>query len=177
MKKTLQQLRLVAVIALSCWQLSSVGAAQDKTGATPPQRVPAPVVKQAVEMPLAANQHPNVFYNHYLHPAADGTAASMYPAPMPVPARVGQTQYTYQPLLPHEYMYRHDRVYYTPHGTIDMFYADPCNQGTCGRRIQGTTYTKTSVIYGYSSNHLKPMPLQLPTFNRKLWKACGATCR
>ena len=175
MKKTLQQLKLVAIIALSCWQLGSVSVAQDeadKAGATPPQPVPAPVVNQAVDMPLAANQHPNVFYNHYLQPAMDGTAAAMYPAPMPTPAFVGQTQITYQPLLPHEYMYRHRRVYYRPHGTRDMFYSDPCTND-----MGGTTYTKTRVSWGYGTNVLTPRPFYLPGCNRKFWKACGATCR
>ena len=172
MKKTLMQLRTVAVIAFSCWQLSSVGSAQDQNGATQPKPVPAPVVNQAVDMPLAMNHHPDVFYNHYLPPAMDGTAASMYPAPMPVPARVGQTQYTYQPLLPHEHMYRHSRVYYNSHGTRDMFYSDPCRN-----RMRGTTYTKTSVIWGWGGNHLTPLPLRLPSLNLKPLKACGKTCR
>lgn len=172
MKTTLKQLRMVAVIALSCWQLGSVCAAQDNAGATPPNPVPAPVVNQAVEMPLAANQRPNVFYNHYLHPAMDGTAASLYPAPMPVPAHVGQSHYTYEPLQPHEYMYRHHRVYYNAHGTRDMFYNDPCK---CDMR--GTTYTRTSVIWGSTSNRLTPLPIYFPSPNRKFMKACGATCR
>jgi hypothetical protein len=30
-----------------------------------------------------------------------------------VPARVGHTWVTYQPFMPHEYLYKHDRAYYT----------------------------------------------------------------
>lgn len=176
MKKTLTQYGLIAVAALACWQFGSVAGAQDPVAPTPPQPAPAPVVQHQAhavsEVPLAANQRPDVFYNHYLNPAFDGTAARMYPAPMPVPARVGQTQYTYQPLLPHEYMYRHDRVYYTPHGTADMFYADPCRCKTGGQ-----PYTRTRVIWGYGSNTISPTPLSLPTFLRKFRPAVGATCR
>ena len=172
MRKTLNQIQLVAVIALSCWQLGSTCAAQDQKDATPTKPAPAPAATQAADIPLAINQRPDVFHNYYLQPSMDGTAASMYPAPHPVPARVGSTQFTYQPLLPREYMYRHDRVYYTPHGTRDMFYADPCN---C--KMRGQTYTKTSVMWGYGSNQLSPMPLQLPSFGRKFWKSCGPTCR
>ena len=177
MKKTLMQLRTVAVITLSCWQLGSVGVAQIQNGTIPPQPVPAPVVEQAVEMtgihgmPMAMNR-PDVFYNYYMQPAMDGTAASMYPAPMPVPARVGQTHFTYQPLLPHEHMYRHSRVYYNSHGTRDMFYSDPCKN-----QMRGTTYTKTSVTWGYGGNKLTPLPFYFPSSNRKFMKACGATCR
>lgn len=169
MKKTLKQLQFVALIALSCWQLGSVCAAQENNAP-----VPQPLVQHqpVQEIPLAMNQRPDVFYNYYLPPAMDGTAAAMYPAPLPVPARVGQAHYTYQPLLPHEHMYRHSRVYYTPHGTRDMFYTDPCK---C--KARGQSYTKTSVIYTYGTNRLSPMPLQLPSLNRKFWKACGATCR
>lgn len=169
MKKTLQQLQLVAIIALSCWQLGKDCAAQDK--ATPPTK-PSAIQPHVMEVPLAVNQRPDVFYNYYLPPAMDGTAASMYPAPLPVPPQMGQSYITYQPLLPHEHMYRHDRVYYTPHGTRDMFYTDPCQ---C--QVKGQTYTKTSVIWTYGSNHLSPLPLQLPAFGRKLWKNVGPTCR
>ena len=35
----------------------------------------------------------------------------MYIAPRPVPAFVGHTYYTYQPLMPHEFMYPHWKSY------------------------------------------------------------------
>ena len=153
------------------WQLGSVCAAQNNNAPAPTPAV-VPQAIHAHDVPLAMNQRPDVFYNYYMQPAMDGTAAAMYAAPFPVPQRVGQSYYTYQPLLPHEHMYRHDRVYYTPHGTRDMFYTDPCK---CKSR--GQTYTKTSVIWTYGSNHLSPLPIQLPNIGRKFMKACGATCR
>jgi hypothetical protein len=36
----------------------------------------------------------------------------MYVAPRPVPANVGHTYITYQPLMPHEFMYKHHRTYH-----------------------------------------------------------------
>lgn len=188
MKKTLMQLSLVAIIAVSCWQSSS---AQEDL-ATPPNPIAQPQISSpitsapsnapriqmprpaytAADTPLPMNGRPEIFNNYYLQAGMDGTAASMYPAPYHVPANVGRSFYTYEPLLPHEYMYRHDRVYYTPHGTRDNFYADPCTG-----RARGSSYTKTSVIYTYGSNHLSPLPFSLPSLGRTLRSACGATCR
>jgi len=50
------------------------------------------------------------YYNYYTA-SDDGIAAQMYLCPRPVPARVGYTYITYQPLAPHEFMYRHSRTY------------------------------------------------------------------
>ncbi|MEM6330433.1 MAG: hypothetical protein AAF790_09300 [Planctomycetota bacterium] len=59
-------------------------------------------------------QRPNdLFYNYYVGPEPSGTAAEMYVAPLPVPERVGHTYGTYQPLLPHEFMYGHTRSWWT----------------------------------------------------------------
>jgi hypothetical protein len=54
----------------------------------------------------------DLFYNYYEGPAPSGTAAQMYISPLPVPANVGHTYTTYQPLMPHEYMYHHSRSHY-----------------------------------------------------------------
>jgi len=55
----------------------------------------------------------NLFYNFYATP---GMPAAMYPAPHPTPANIGHVYYTYQPFLPHEFLYPHGRTYYTFHG-------------------------------------------------------------
>jgi hypothetical protein len=56
----------------------------------------------------------DLFYNYYAQPGPyNGAAAQMYVCPRPVPANVGHTWVTYQPWMPHEYMYRHERSYYT----------------------------------------------------------------
>src|SRR5262245_25310574 len=54
----------------------------------------------------------DLFYNFYEGPDPSGTAAGMYVSPRPVPAYVGHTYTTYQPLMPHEYLYRHTRSHY-----------------------------------------------------------------
>ncbi len=53
-----------------------------------------------------------LFYNYYVPPNCGTRAAQMYLSPHPVPAMVGHTYNTYQPLMPHELMYRHKRVYH-----------------------------------------------------------------
>ena len=58
----------------------------------------------------------DLFYNQYAPPAGyNSTGAQLYPCPRPVPARVGQTYITYQPLMPQEFLYRHHRYYITKH--------------------------------------------------------------
>lgn len=56
--------------------------------------------------------NPDLFYNFYLPPNCGGVGAQMYVAPLPVPGWVGHTYYTYQPLMPHEYLYKHHRRYH-----------------------------------------------------------------
>lgn len=55
---------------------------------------------------------PDLFYNYYVDPSCGAVPAQMYIAPRPVPPLVGQTYYTYQPLMPHEMLYRHHRSYH-----------------------------------------------------------------
>ena len=54
----------------------------------------------------------DLFANYYVGPWPGGTAAQMYVSPLPVPANVGHTYTTYQPLMPHEFLYRHTRSHY-----------------------------------------------------------------
>jgi hypothetical protein len=55
--------------------------------------------------------NPDLFYNFYSPNNCGGNAAAMYIAPRPVPAVVGHTYYTYQPMMPHEFTYPHYRTY------------------------------------------------------------------
>lgn len=59
--------------------------------------------------------HPqyDLFYNYYVRPSprAGGVGADLYVAPVESPPHVGHTYYTYQPLMPHEFMYPHCRTY------------------------------------------------------------------
>lgn len=56
---------------------------------------------------------PNLFYNYYVQPAGPSSVgAELYPSPRPVPPLVGHTYVTYEPLMPHEFLYRHSRTYW-----------------------------------------------------------------
>lgn len=62
---------------------------------------------------------PNLFYNYYVAPGAcGGVGAQLYLSPLPTPPLVGHTYITYQPLMPHEFLYSHSRTYrrYHPQG-------------------------------------------------------------
>jgi len=54
----------------------------------------------------------DLFANYQVGPNPSGTAAQMYVSPLPVPAFNGHTYTTYQPLMPHEYLYGHTRSHY-----------------------------------------------------------------
>jgi len=51
--------------------------------------------------------NPDLFYNYYTQGNCNGTNAQMYLSPVPVPANVGHTFYTYQPFNPQEMLYWH----------------------------------------------------------------------
>ena len=57
----------------------------------------------------------DLFYNYYVPPAAGGVGAEMYPCPRPTPPQIGGTYFTYQPLMPQEFLYHHERSYVTYH--------------------------------------------------------------
>jgi hypothetical protein len=70
--------------------------------------------------PAAADQRVrnsnDLFYNYYVPPTwGGGVGAQLYLSPRPAPPLVGQTYITYQPLMPHEFLYRHSRAYYNCH--------------------------------------------------------------
>jgi hypothetical protein len=85
---------------------------------------------------VVSHQRPNdLFYNSYVGPQPSGTAAQMYVAPVPVPQAMGHTYVTYQPFMPHEYMYQHHRSYWTHH--------------------PGNSWTRTKVRYHAGGNKLQ----------------------
>jgi len=55
---------------------------------------------------------PDLFYNYYTQGNSNTTNAQMYLSPMPVPANVGHTFYTYQPFHPHHMLYAHKDRYH-----------------------------------------------------------------
>ncbi|MEN6457990.1 MAG: hypothetical protein ABFC63_03605 [Thermoguttaceae bacterium] len=58
----------------------------------------------------------DLFANYYAAPIGyPGAGAKLYVSPRPTPPVVGHTYITYQPLMPHEFLYPHHRVYVTKH--------------------------------------------------------------
>ena len=56
----------------------------------------------------------DLFYNYYVPAGPTGGApVQMYVAPRPTPPFVGHTYITYQPLMPHEFLHPHSRIYWT----------------------------------------------------------------
>lgn len=55
---------------------------------------------------------PDLFYNYYVPPTCGGVGAELYISPRPIPPHVGHTFITYQPLMPHEFLYHHKRTYH-----------------------------------------------------------------
>lgn len=72
---------------------------------------------QAEAQVFYTQQSPDLFYNYRIPPTAPNMiGASMYPCPnSSIPPHVGHTYYTYQPLMPHEFMYKHSRTYWRCH--------------------------------------------------------------
>ncbi len=58
----------------------------------------------------------DLFQNRYVAPVAPySLGAQLYPSPRPIPPLVGHTYVTYEPLMPHEFLYRHRRTYTRHH--------------------------------------------------------------
>ncbi len=57
----------------------------------------------------------DLFYNYYVAPGPNGVGVELYPAPRPAPPWVGHTYITYEPLMPHEFLWRHQRTYTRVH--------------------------------------------------------------
>ena len=93
----------------------------------------------------------NLFAQYYTQGAGTSTA-ELYPAPHPVPQWVGASSYTYQPLMPHEMMYAHQRNYYNYYGNGSYYN----NCYGCGNG--GGGLTKTTVVWQNGCNHLGPLP-------------------
>jgi len=54
----------------------------------------------------------DLFYNFYTQGPANRVQAQLYISPRPTPELVGHTWITYQPFMPHEFLYKHERCYY-----------------------------------------------------------------
>ena len=76
------------------------------------QSCPAANAEGAWQRTITYQDKNDLFANYYVGPYPRGTAAQMYVSPVPVPAHVGHTYTTYQPLMPHEFLYKHTRSHY-----------------------------------------------------------------
>jgi hypothetical protein len=92
--------RAVFVLCLvaTAWQVSKTALAHDSEGRW--------------KRSISYQDKNDLFANYQVGPNPSGTAAPMYVSPQPVPAHVGHTYTTYQPLMPHEYLYKHTRSHY-----------------------------------------------------------------
>jgi hypothetical protein len=98
---------------------------------------------------ISYQQQKDLFYNYYAQPGPyNGAAAQMYVCPRPVPPFVGHTWVTYQPLMPHEFLYQHKRAYYT-HNPGAGWRRTNVRYGTCGLRCQDWM---TELHYPMSNN-------------------------
>ena len=68
-----------------------------------------PAQQAWAQRPAYVTSQYDLFYNYYVGPA--GQPAQLYVSPRPAPPFVGHTYLTYQPLLPHEFLYKHRRTY------------------------------------------------------------------
>jgi len=63
----------------------------------------------------------DLFYNYYVPaPWGYGHGAQLYVSPRSTPPLVGHHWITYQPFMPHEYLYQHHRTYVSrkPDGSV-----------------------------------------------------------
>lgn len=72
----------------------------------------ADAVEPAFRREISYQSKQDLFYNFYEGPYPSSPTAHMYLSPTPVPPRVGHTYTTYQPFMPHEYLYKHKRSHY-----------------------------------------------------------------
>ncbi len=104
----------------------------------------------------------NPLFAQYTTPGPAQAQAGMYPSPHYVPGYVGSTNYTYQPLQPHELMYQHRRNYYNYYAGPETFYRDMC----AGCNTGGGGLNKTTVVWQSGANHMGNLPGSMAPFAR-----------
>jgi len=121
------------LLAVPALLVSGLFASTSANAQEEPVAEPAEVAVPAQPTPQPSGQ-PDLFYNYYVPGGPGGVPTAMYLAPRPVPPLVGHTYFTYQPLMPHEYMYQHQRRYYR--------YYD-CGTGLTRTRVR---YMRTPIL-------------------------------
>jgi len=102
-------------------------------------------VSQTASAQIGKGNLPNYLFSQYTTQGQGATTAGMYPAPHPVPSYVGHSYNTYQPLMPHEMMYEHQRNYYN-------YYNDNSYYGG------GPSLNVTSVRWQNGHGGYRPLP-------------------
>ena len=102
-------------------------------------------VSQTASAQIGRGNLPNYLFSQYTTQGQGSATAGMYPAPHPVPAYVGHSYRTYQPLMPHEMMYQHERNYYN-------YYNDNSYYGG------GKSLNVTSVRWQSGHGGYRPLP-------------------
>ena len=110
LRNLLQTIVITAVVLSSSF---SIGSSDQARGEEPRRLFAHHAARgEIIEAQPIHYGQPQLFYNYYVPAGSGHYATQLYVAPLPVPATVGHTHYTYQPLLPHEFLYDHDRSYH-----------------------------------------------------------------
>jgi len=109
---------------------------------------------------ISYQRQKDLFYNYYAQPGPFyNTPGKMYVSPLPVPANVGHMYTTYQPFMPHEYLYRHKRAYYTYNPGAGWTRTN-VRYGTCGTCCQncflGSHFPMTNNIWPMHNDFYYP---------------------
>lgn len=70
------------------------------------------LVSNSAQAQIGHGDYPNHVSAQYTTQGQGGLTAGKYLAPHPVPSNVGHNYRTYEPLMPHEMLYEHDRNYF-----------------------------------------------------------------
>lgn len=143
MNKTIAKWMRVLPVTLGCLAVVASASAQD----------PLPMGSSlggSIDQGMAYSADRGLFQQYYSN--GMGQAAGLYTAPLPVPANVGHSYYTYQPFYPHEMMYAHKRTYYTPYAGPSSFY-----QG----HSAGYGLNKTTVTWQSGGFNVNPLPINM----------------
>ena len=103
------------------------------------------LASQSAQAQIGPGNYPNHLFSQYTTQGNGGITAGQYVAPHPVPAHVGHQYTTYEPLMPHEMLYTHERNYYN-------YYNDNSYYGGDG------SLNVTSVRWQSGGNSFRPMP-------------------
>ena len=104
------------------------------------------LASNSAQAQIGQGNYPNHLFAQYTTQGQGGLSAGKYLAPHPVPSHVGHSYRTYEPLMPHEMMYEHQRNYFN-------YYNDNSFRGG------GPSLNITSVRWQNGSQGVRPLAL------------------